>query len=460
MQMIKVFNPAKPSQLAWSGPETPAGDVGAIARKAKAAQTAWARLPARARHGAMVAFLDAIEHEAADLAERMVLEQGKLRAEAKGEVAKSLVEARWMLGRVLEEEGSIMASPRAGVRAMRLRRPRGVILAITPWNFPVLTPMRKIVPGLVFGNAVLLKPSSDAPGAAEILQRIGEQTLPEGLLSVIYGGASVANAAIHAADVDAVTFTGSTDVGRKIMAAAANGLKEVSLELGGKNPVILHDPADLDAALDHVVQAAFANAGQRCTAISRVIARSDLRNAVIEGLSRRIGALKPGPGMDSEATLAPLSTHSQFEKVQSFMAALDPSEALVLAGGRPADLPDDGLFFQPTLVEVKRPDASINFEEIFGPVLGVEFYDTIEDAVARANSSPYGLTASVFASDLRAVRRFEDEIEAGMVHVNHGTFPDENMPFGGWKASGVGAPSVGPEAAQFYTRTKAVYESI
>lgn len=458
--MINVFNPAKPSELVWSGPGTPPEEVASVARAAKAAQKAWAAMTARARQTAIAVFLDGVEAKTAALAERMVLEQGKLQGEAEGEVAKSLVEARWMLGRTLEEEGSLMPSPRPGVRAMRVRRPRGVVLAITPWNFPVLTPMRKIVPALVFGNAVLLKPSSDAPGAAQILQEVADATLPKGLLRVIYGGADVAEAAIRAPDVDAVTFTGSTGVGRKIMAAAAEGLKEVSLELGGKNPVILHDPADLDGALDQIVRAAFANGGQRCTAISRVIARSSLRNAVIDGLLKRIAALKPGPGTEKDATLAPLSTTAQYGKVSEFVAGLDPAEANVLLGGQRADLPDDGLFFQPTLVEVNRPDARINFEEIFGPVLGVEFYDDIDEAVARANAPEYGLTASVFASDLSVVRRFEEEIEAGMVHVNHGTFPDENMPFGGWKASGVGAPSVGPESAQFYTRTKAIYEAV
>lgn len=458
MKKIIVSNPAEPECTVWSGSETDISTLTDLLARGKRAQKQWSVLTSRQRHEAVSQFLYSIENRSEEIAERMILEQGKLSGEAKGEVAKALVEARWILESSLGSTGEIMASVRKDVRAIKLRRPRGLILAITPWNFPILTPMRKIIPALAFGNAIVIKPSSDAPGAATILAEIASETLPEDIINVIYGGAEVATAAIRSEYVDAVTFTGSTTVGKKVMATASEGLKEVSLELGGKNASILHSPKDLDIALDQIVKSAFANAGQRCTAISRVLAHEQLREKVTEGLRSRIEALKPGSGKNKMSTLAPLSTRNQFESVISFVNSLDQTQARVITGGSVAELPGGGYFYQPTLIEVLESSCPLNSEEIFGPVLGIEFYENIEDAIKKANATPYGLTASIFASEIGEVRKFEEELEVGMLHINHGTFPDENMPFGGWKASGVGAPSVGKEAEQFFTRVQAVYE--
>lgn len=460
MIAINVYNPAKPSEVVWTGNETGIETIPAMLSKAKAAQKSFAHLSGRQRYTIISNFLDALEKRSSDIAERMILEQGKLAGEAAGEVAKSLTEARWMLGRCLEQVGEVMASMRPDVKAMKLRRPRGVILAITPWNFPILTPLRKVIPALVFGNAIVLKPSSDAPGAATILYDVACETLPAHLVTILYGGSKVANAAILSEDIAAVTFTGSTDVGKLVMASAAQGLKEVSLELGGKNAVIVHDPENLDVALDHIVRSAFANAGQRCTAVSRVLAHEKIRHDVIEGLKRRIATLRPGAGHDARSTLAPLSTKGQFEKVASVVSDLQPAQASILIGGKPAKNDNGGYFFEPTLVEVHEKDCFLNTEEVFGPVLGLEFYQDVQEAIERVNDTPYGLSASVFSSSLSVVRAFEEGIETGMLHINHGTFPDENMPFGGWKASGIGAASVGAEAAQFFTRVQAVYEGL
>ena len=460
MKAIEVYNPACPSERVWSGSETTPEQLTRVLAAAKSAQREWAALSGRQRHDTLEKFFLAIEQRTNALVECMVREQGKLQAEATGEVGKSLVEARWMLGRCLEQAGTVMASARAEVRSIAMKRPRGVVLAITPWNFPVLTPMRKIVPALVFGNAIILKPSSDAPGSAMLLQEAADEILPAGLLNVILGGSELAGKAMRADEIAAITFTGSTNVGRKIMAVAAEGLKEVSLELGGKNPAIVHDNRHLESAVDHIVRAAFANGGQRCTAISRVLVNSAIRNEFLVNAKARIEILKPGPGTDSASTLSPLSTKSQYEKVCDFVDGLDGRSTNILCGGAAADIPGGGFFYQPTLVEVIEPSADINFTEIFGPVLGVEFYDDIDDAIARANAPEYGLTASIFATDFAAVRKFEEGIEAGMLHINHGTFPDENMPFGGWKSSGVGAPSVGEQADQFFTRTQSVYEAV
>jgi len=277
---------------------------------------------------------------------------------------------------------------------------------------------------------------------------------------VIMGGADIASAAIRCPQVDVVTFTGSTQVGRKVMAAAAEGLKEVSLELGGKNPAIVHDAVNMEKTIDHIVRAAFANTGQRCTAISRVLVQQELREPFLTSLLARMKLLIPGPSSNVESTLGPLSTKAQYDKVCEFLKNINPEQTDILIGGSPVDIPGGGYFVEPTLVEVTDSQCEINFSEIFGPVLGVEFYETVDDAIRRANATEYGLTSSVFASDISVIRAFEEGIETGMLHINHGTFPDENMPFGGWKASGVGAPSVGEESEQFYTRVQAIYEGV
>jgi acyl-CoA reductase-like NAD-dependent aldehyde dehydrogenase len=460
MQNIEVYNPASPEELVWSGTETALDQLPGIAEAAKKSQKEWKALTGRQRLDILTAFLDGIEERTSDLADCMVRELGKLRGEAIGEVGKSLVEARWMLGRCLEKSGKIMASARPGIRSMVIRRPRGVVLAITPWNFPILTPLRKITPALVFGNAILLKPSVDAPGTAMILQQVADQSLPKGLLTVIMGGADIASAAIRCPQVDVVTFTGSTQVGHKVMLAAAEGLKEVSLELGGKNPAIVHDAVNMEKTIDDIVRAAFANTGQRCTAISRVLVQQELREPFLNSLLARMKLLIPGPSSNDESTLGPLSTKAQYDKVCEFLKNINPEQTDILTGGSPVDLPGGGYFFEPTLVEVTDSKCEINFSEIFGPVLGVEFYEKVDDAISRANATEYGLTSSIFASDISVIRAFEEGIESGMLHINHGTFPDENMPFGGWKASGVGAPSVGEESEQFYTRVQAIYEGV
>ena len=405
------------------------------------------------------AFLAALQARAEQIAEAITLEQGKPLAESRGETAKSLQEARAMAGHLLHAGGEVLPSARPGFRNMVVRRPRGVIAAITPWNFPILTPMRKIAPALLYGNAIILKPSEFTPATACLIADAGRGILPDGVLQLVQGDGSVGDALCRLPAVAGVTFTGSVATGRKIYASAAANLAELSLELGGKNAAIVNDTDDLDQCLDQIVGAAFMCAGQRCTAISRVIVNADLEKQALDGLVGRARAVALGDGMAEGISMGPLTNKAQFERVTAMVDAGLKEGAKPLVGAEPARLQglESGYFYAPSVLANVTPDMSVAREEIFGPVISVLSYRNLDEAFAILNGVEYGLTSCLFSNDQRVIQRFVDESQNGMIHVNHGTVPDNHMPFGGVKNSGVGAYSVGLSAAQFYTTEHSVY---
>ena len=291
---------------------------------------------------------------------------------------------------------------------------------------------------VLVGFATLLEHGTDRVGAAALV-----------LSTEIYLGVVIG----------AITFTGSVATGRAIYALGAANLAELSLELGGKNAAVINDVGDLDACLDQVAGAAFMCAGQRCTAISRVIVAEGLRAAVEAGLVRRAEAQKQGDGRRDGVTLGPLTNRAQFDRVGRMVEAGVAEGARVLTGGRPGtSAPDEeGYFYAPTILTDVTPAMSVAREEIFGPVIGVSGYRTPDEAFAILNGVEYGLTSALFSNDFNVIQRFVAESESGMLHVNHGTIPDNHMPFGGIRNSGVGAYSVGASAANFYTTEHSVY---
>lgn len=457
---FETVNPARPAEQVgrYSLADLPLVDEAVAA--ATRAQREWGRLPAAQRCEVLARFIDRIEARKEDLAVAITAEQGKALAESRGEVAKACAEARFMLQHVMSGEGSRhVPSLRSGVRNMVVRRPRGVIVAITPWNFPVMTPMRKIAPALGFGNAVIVKASEFTPAAACLLGESAAGLLPDGLLQVIHGGANVGNALVSHPGVHGVTFTGSVGTGRRILTATASNLAEVSLELGGKNAAVIHDAGDLDACLDQVANAALMCSGQRCTAVSRVLVRRELHRDVAAGLARRASAMRLGDGMDPATQLGPVTHRAQLEHVKAAVLQAREDGAEVLAGGAEArvDGCEGGYFFAPTVLDGVRAGSAAAREEIFGPVISIVEYETLDQAIDMLNGVEFGLTAAFFSNDAKAISRFVDECQTGMLHVNHGTVPDSHMPFGGIKASGVGAYSVGPSSAAFYTTEHSVY---
>lgn len=454
-----TVNPARPAEKVGTYSAASPDVIARACRAAAAAQASCRGLPATERVRIVERFFDAVEQRAADIAMAITLEQGKPLGEARGETAKSLAESRTMAAHVLRAGGEAAVSARPGFRNMVSRRPRGVIAAITPWNFPILTPMRKIAPALLFGNAIVLKPSEFTPAAACLIADAGRGVLPDGLLQIVQGGAAVGDALVRQPQIAGITFTGSVKTGRAIYASGAETLAELSLELGGKNAAIINDAADLDACLDQIAGAAFQCAGQRCTAISRVIVVESLEKNVTAGLSERARRFVLGDGAVDGSTMGPLTNAGQIARVEAMVEAGVREGARAVTGGGRIALQglDGGYFYAPTILADVTPEMSVAREEIFGPVISVLSYRDLDEAFSILNGVEYGLTSALFSNDLGVVQRFIGESENGMLHVNHGTIPDNHMPFGGIRNSGVGAYSVGPSAAQFYTTEHSVY---
>jgi aldehyde dehydrogenase (NAD+) len=452
-------NPARPIETVGRYTVVTRSDISAAIDAAGEAQRKWRRVPAVERGVLVTKFVDALSSRIDELARSITLEQGKPLAESRGEVAKACGEARLMVSLATRMQGEVMPSARAGIRNLITRRPRGVIAAITPWNFPILTPMRKIAPALVFGNAIVLKPSEFTPATACLIAEASRGILADGLLQVLLGDGNVAAALVSSEGIAGVTFTGSVATGKKIYAAASEHLAEISLELGGKNAAVVNDTDDVGTTLDQIVGAAYMCAGQRCTAISRVIVQRSLRDVVLDGLVERARKLVLGDGIQPGVQMGPLTNARQLDSVSTMVAAGIGEGAEPIIGGTRANIEalESGYFYLPTVLTGVRPQMSVAREEIFGPVISVLEYDTVDEALDILNGVDYGLTSALFSNDNRVIQRFIDESENGMIHVNHGTIPDNHMPFGGVKSSGVGAYSVGPSAMNFYTTEHSVY---
>lgn len=454
---VEIRNPANPGEIVGTYPTTRPEDVPAMIRAAKAAQLAWAKVPQPERGRMIDAFLDKLEERGEDIARSITREMGKIIAEARGEVAKALGEGRATTRRASAPIGEVLPSQRPGTLVYSTRRPRGIVVGINPWNFPFSTPIRKTIPALLYGNAMILKPSISTPGAAFIMQEAADATLPKGIFQVANGSGSLGAVLTSAQGVDAISFTGSVGIGRIVAQAAAAGLAEISLELGGKNPAILNDASDLDLALDQIYGAAFAVCGQRCTAISRVIVHRKLEAAVIEGLARRAKAARVGDGLDADTTIGPLMGEKARADVAGFVERAVAAGARVAAGGERI-AQNGGYFYAPTILSGVTPDMEVAREEVFGPVLAVIPYDTPDQALAICNDVEFGLSACLYSEQTSIVERFVAEAESGMLHVNCGSFPEDHAPFVGVKSSSLGVGgSNGPSTLHFYTQEHTVF---
>lgn len=450
-------NPAHPDDEVGRYQFADMDELNSAVKDAADAQLVWRQLPQPQRVEAVLRFIAAVEERRQPIAEAIVLEQGKPLNEALGEVTKACAEARAMAAFGMAELGTVMPNARAGFHNTIRYRPRGLVAAITPWNFPILTPLRKLVPALVYGNAVILKPSEFTPAAACLMVECAEGRLPEGLVQLVIGQGELGAALVGHPGIHAITFTGSVETGRRIYVAAAQHLAKVSLELGGKNAAIVHHPVDVDAALDAIVGAAMACSGQRCTSISRVLVQRDLAPAVTQGLVERLGRLVPGDGFSNGVNFGPIIHGQHLEKIETMVRQAISEGANVACGGH--ILPMPGYFFAPTLLTGVTNEMAITQEEVFGPVITLQAYDDFDEALEIGNAVDFGLTAALFTRDNTCAQRFLDECEAGMLHINHGTFPDSHMPFGGIKHSGVGEYSVGPTAFRFYTTEHSTYNN-
>lgn len=453
-------NPANPDDCLGLFVESSHTDVNSAVLSAHDAFQSWSRTPAPQRAILVQQTVKAIEEHKEELARIMTREQGKPLAESMGEITKSIAEATFMIGEAYRMYGDTVPSERLNTWAQTVRVPVGPVAAISPWNFPVLTPFRKIIPAIIAGNTVVIKPSELTPlTGLKLIELMNASGLPPGVVNAVTGGGDTGSYLVSHSLISAITFTGSTQTGRKISKIAAERLVRVQAEMGGKNPVVIWDPEDFDSAIQQTVSAAFLCSGQRCTAISRVIVPIADKRKAEEAFVKVLSQLQLGEGFNPKTTLGPLISENQLSQVEGFVERSVQEGAKVLIGGkRPSEEEYGGGHFYPaTLITDVDDEMEIGREEVFGPVLCIQPVNSFEEAIRVANLSEYGLTSAIFTKHLALAGKFVDQIQSGMVHVNHGTTPESHMPFGGLKASGMGQGSVGMMTKDFFTDIKSVY---
>ena len=434
---------------------------GAVEAAAEAFR-AWRSTPAPARGRIVARAARIMEESKEELASLLTREEGKTVGEARGELQRSINVAEFCAGESRRMNGETIPSELPSNFAYTLRQPHGVVAIVTPWNFPVAIPVWKLAPALVAGNTVVFKPATNTPATAvRITEIFAEAGLPAGVLNLILGSGSEAGDEIvsHRA-VRAISFTGSNGVGVKLYEQAARRGVRVQCEMGGKNPVVILEDADMSLAVESTAQGAFGSTGQRCTATSRAVVVESVADEFVARLAERAKSLRLGNGMDAETEVGPIVDASQFKSVLSYMDVAREDGAELVCGGAPAVGAGlgKGYFVKPTIFDRVTPDMRIAREEVFGPVLSVLRVKDFEEALVVANDSEYGLSSAVFTNDAARVFRFVDEIETGMTHVNSPTTGGEaHVPFGGIKSTGVGAFEQGSTALDFYTELKVVY---
>jgi len=457
-----ISNPAHKSRVLGSFQVSAPQDALDAVAAAQAALPGWAGTPAPVRAQVLYRALAILERRADEIARTITTEEGKPLADARGEVKRAMNIIEYAAGEGRRMFGYTTPSELPSTVAYTVRRPLGVVAIITPWNFPIAIPAWKLAPALICGNALVFKPASGTPlSAVKLVEVFAEAGLPPGVLNLITGpGASVGNALVECAQVNAVSFTGSTEVGTDIYARGARLLKKVQCEMGGKNAVILLADADLDKAVGGIIQGAFGSTGQRCTATSRVIVEEPIYDQFMDRLTRSTSKLKIGDGLDPAVDVSPLSSEYQQEKVMEYIGIGAEEGARLVMGGHALSggIYDDGYYVEPTIFTDVSLDMRIAQEEIFGPVLTVFKARDLDDAVKISNSVKFGLSSSVYTRDIPRAFRYINTVEAGMVHVNAPTLGGEvHLPFGGLKSSGVGQREQGVEAVDFFSEVITVY---
>jgi acyl-CoA reductase-like NAD-dependent aldehyde dehydrogenase len=456
---VDDINPSDAADLVARVPEGSEEDVRAAVTAAAEAFQPWRRLsgPARAEYLHKWAAAIADRHE--EIAQTMAREVGKPIAEARGETTRCVMILRYYAGEAVRSIGDVIPAQTAGALQFSLREPLGVVALITPWNFPVAIPLWKAAPAIAFGNTVVLKPAEAASRMATLLgETAAAAGLPAGVFNVVLGkGSKIGNALINAPEVRAVSFTGSNAVGMQIAAAAAARNIRYQTEMGGKNVAIVLADADLVQAATLTAGGAFRYAGQKCTATSRVVVAREVEDAFHAELQRQVAALPLGPVTDASAAIGPVIGESTREQLRKVLAGVDGAHIFVGAAVPKTDEFARGFFYSPTVVRGVDADSDLAQRELFGPVLAALSADDLEHAIALANGTPYGLSASLFTRDIRSALRYVDRIEAGLVRVNGDTTGvDPHAPFGGMKGSSSGSREQGPAAREFYTEIKTV----
>jgi alpha-ketoglutaric semialdehyde dehydrogenase len=455
-------NPAvRGSNLGLFQASTPE-DVDAAIAAAAGAFPSWRRTPLTRRQQYVSEFLGLLERSRDELARIVTLENGKTIRESRAEVDSALVEGAYHLNQVAAFAGG--AGP-GGLRAITTwvqYQPVGVVGLISPWNFPMNVMCRKALPALLTGNTVVFKPASFTPWSGVFMAKLFELAgIPPGVFNCVTGaGSAIGAVLVRDPRVRAVSFTGSTEVGKKIQALASANLTRTQLELGGKNALIVMDDAEVGEAVEAAVTAGFSNAGQWCTSTSRLLLHRAIARRFLDQLVARCEKMTVGDGLHETTDMGPVAGPQQYADVTAAIARAEAEGATRLIGGAlaPGAGTPDGYFVPPTVFAGVNPGMSVFRDEIFGPVLAVSEFASLDEALATANDSIYGLSSAIFTHDLGAARRFIDDIDAGLAHVNiHTGYKEPSMPFGGFKQSGAGLPENSRSGLEFFVDRKAVY---
>ena len=453
-------NPSDLSDVIGEYASANAAQTDAAIDAAIAAAPAWAVATPQERSAALETVGLELAARAEELGEQLSREEGKPRAEGIGEVQRASQIFRFFAGEALRVPGEHVRSVRPGVDVDILREPLGVVGIITPWNFPIAIPAWKIAPALAYGCTVVCKPAELVPASAwslaEIISRSG---VPEGVFNLVIGpGRVVGERLVHDPRVRGVTFTGSQAVGVGVATGMAARFGRSQLEMGGKNPLVILDDADLDIAVDCAIQGAFYQTGQRCTASSRLIATSGIHDRFVEATVERMRALEVGHALAAGTQIGPVVSVEQFTQDEDYLAVGVEEGAELAFGGRRLERDTEGYYLEPALLVETRNDMRVNREEIFGPIATVVRADDPEDALALANDTEFGLSAGVCTTSLRHAARFRDGLQAGIVTVNLPTAGvDYHVPFGGTKGSSSGTREQGRYAVEFFTTVKTAY---
>lgn len=435
-------------------------DVSEAVRIAQGAWRAWFARTSQDRADRLDAIGVEIGARARELAQQLSREEGKTVRESQAEITKAAQLFKFFAGEAVRMSGHNVASIRAGIDVDVDRRPAGVVALVTPWNFPFSIPAWKAAPALAYGNAVILKPSELTNASAWSLAEVLHRHLPAGLFQLVMGDGAVGQALVAHPGVNAVSFTGSVATGRRITQSVAPGTR-VQMEMGGKNPLIVMDDADLAKAVDCSIKGAFYSTGQRCTASSRLIVHKAIKDRFVEALAEGTKALRIGHALDDSSDIGPLVSEAQRSRVQSYLEIGKEEGAQLLFGGEPLEARTTGYYMRPALFVDTQSRQRINQEEIFGPVASVIEVGDIDEAISVANDTEFGLCAGLFTNSLANARRFRQRIETGMAMINLPTVgTDYHVPFGGARSSSFGPKELGTAAREFYTTTLTLYTTV
>ncbi len=456
------INPANRYEIIGYVQQSEKEDLDYAVLAAKEAQVLWGKLSGAARGEYLYRVANALEQRIDEIAETMTREMGKTFLEAKGETARGVAILRYYAGEGMRKTGDVIPSSDSEALMFTTRAPLGVVGVITPWNFPVAIPIWKIAPALIYGNTVILKPAQEAAvTAAKVIECFDEAGLPSGTINMVTGPGSVIGQAItNHPDINGITFTGSDAVGKSIGLGALKRGAKYQLEMGGKNPVIVANDADLEQAVEATISGGLRSTGQKCTATSRVIVQSEVYEPFKNKLIEKIKEIKIGNGLKEDVWMGPCASESQLNTVLSYVKKGIEEGATLIYGGKRIEEEAlvNGFFMEPTVFENVSNGMTIAQEEIFGPVLALIKVETLEEALQIANDVKFGLSASIFTKSIGRMLSFINEMDAGLVRINAESAGVElQAPFGGMKQSSSHSREQGEAAIEFFTSIKTVF---